>query len=101
GVAQPAGVVAQDLRIDHRLRVRDALAGERPRYRRPPSMAGHHGSDELSIEVEGLVVRHGSLVAVDGISFSARPGEVLVVLGPNGAGKTSTVDVLEGYRRPD
>ena len=32
--------------------------------------------------------------------LSAEHGEVLVVLGPNGAGKTSTVETLEGYRRP-
>jgi ABC-2 type transport system ATP-binding protein len=50
------------------------------------------------IEVEDLVVRYGDLVAVDGVSFTARAGEVTVVLGPNGAGKTSTVEHLEGYR---
>ena len=40
------------------------------------------------------------MVAVDGISFSAEAGQVLAVLGPNGAGKTSTIETLEGYRRP-
>jgi ABC-2 type transport system ATP-binding protein len=39
-------------------------------------------------------------VAVDGLSFSVAPGEVLAILGPNGAGKTSTVETLEGYRKP-
>jgi ABC-2 type transport system ATP-binding protein len=34
------------------------------------------------------------------VDLSAEAGEVLVVLGPNGAGKTSTVETLEGYRRP-
>jgi ABC-2 type transport system ATP-binding protein len=34
------------------------------------------------------------------VDLSADAGEVLVVLGPNGAGKTSTVEALEGYRRP-
>jgi ABC-2 type transport system ATP-binding protein len=53
-----------------------------------------------ALEVAGLVVRYGSLVAVDGVSFSAKAGEVLALLGPNGAGKTSTVETLEGYRRP-
>jgi ABC-2 type transport system ATP-binding protein len=53
-----------------------------------------------SIEVTDLVVRYGATVAVDGISFAAEPGQVLVLLGPNGAGKTSTVETLEGYRRP-
>lgn len=54
-----------------------------------------------AVVAEGLVVRHGELIAVDGISFTARAGEVLALLGPNGAGKTSAVEVLEGYRPPD
>ncbi len=53
-----------------------------------------------AIEVSDLVVRYGQLVAVDGVSFSADHGQVLALLGPNGAGKTSTVEVLEGYRKP-
>src|SRR5581483_11238625 len=52
------------------------------------------------VECRGLVVRYGSVTAVDGLSFNARRGEVVALLGPNGAGKTSTVESLEGYRRP-
>ena len=54
-----------------------------------------------AISVDRLVVRYGERTAVDGVSLSAEPGTVLAVLGPNGAGKTSTVETLEGYRRPD
>jgi ABC-2 type transport system ATP-binding protein len=54
-----------------------------------------------SIEVDGLVVRHGDLEAVRGASFAAEAGAVTVLLGPNGAGKTTTVETIEGYRRPD
>ena len=56
-----------------------------------------------AVRVAGLTVRYGPLgtaPAVDGVDLSAEAGEVLVVLGPNGAGKTSTVETLEGYRRP-
>ena len=53
-----------------------------------------------AIEVHELVVRYGSLVAVDRLSFVASEGELVALLGPNGAGKTSTVEALEGYRRP-
>ena len=63
----------------------------------PPAPATSNGP---SIEVEQLVIRYGTRTAVDGVSFSARGGEVLALLGPNGAGKTSTVECLEGYRRP-
>lgn len=57
-----------------------------------------------AVEVRGLTVRYGpagTAPAVDDLDLSADPGEVLVVLGPNGAGKTSTVETLEGYRRPE
>ncbi len=53
-----------------------------------------------AVEIEDLVVRYGSVVAVDGLSLSAEAGQVLALLGPNGAGKTTTVETLEGYRRP-
>jgi len=56
-----------------------------------------------AVRVSGLTVRYGppgTPPAVDGLDLVAEQGEVLVVLGPNGAGKTSTVETLEGYRRP-
>lgn len=53
------------------------------------------------VEVSELVVRYGDVVAVDGLSMSAEAGAVTVLLGPNGAGKTSTMDCIEGFRRPD
>jgi ABC-2 type transport system ATP-binding protein len=56
--------------------------------------------DVSGVVVEGLVVRYGDVVAVDDVSFAAGAGRVTCVLGPNGAGKTSTVECLEGLRRP-
>jgi ABC-2 type transport system ATP-binding protein len=53
-----------------------------------------------AIEVEGLTVAYRDVVAVDDLSFRAEAGEVTCVLGPNGAGKTSTIESLEGLRRP-
>jgi ABC-2 type transport system ATP-binding protein len=53
-----------------------------------------------AVEVLSLVVRYGSLVAVNDVSFTAESGQVHALLGPNGAGKTSTVETLEGYRKP-
>ena len=54
---------------------------------------------ERTLDVENLSVRYGEVLAVDSVSFTARPGEVTAVLGPNGAGKTSTIEVCEGLRR--
>jgi ABC-2 type transport system ATP-binding protein len=53
------------------------------------------------IRVRGLVKRYGDVLAVDGIDFEVRAGEVFGLLGPNGAGKTTTVEILEGLRAPD
>ena len=55
-------------------------------------------SPRAAVEVTDLVVRYGDLLAVAGVSFSARFGEVTAILGPNGAGKTSTIEVCEGFR---
>ena len=51
-----------------------------------------------AIRVEGLRKTYGEKVAVKGVSFAVRRGEVFALLGPNGAGKTSTIEILEGYR---
>jgi ABC-2 type transport system ATP-binding protein len=56
--------------------------------------------DEYAIEVQGLTKRFGSFVAVDGVSFAVRPGEVYGWLGPNGAGKTTTIRMLLGLLKP-
>jgi sodium transport system ATP-binding protein len=57
------------------------------------------------IQVENLTksfhdLRRGNVLAVDHISFEARPGEVLGLLGPNGAGKTTAMRILCTVLRP-
>ncbi len=52
------------------------------------------------IEVEGLTKRYGTTVALDHVSFSIKPGEVVGLLGPNGAGKTTMLKMLTGYLPP-
>ena len=49
------------------------------------------------IEVQDLTKSYGPRLAVDGISFSVPPGEILGFLGPNGAGKSTTMRILTGY----
>jgi ABC-2 type transport system ATP-binding protein len=48
------------------------------------------------IEVTALTRTYGGLRAVDGVTFSARPGRVTGFLGPNGAGKSTTMRVMVG-----
>ena len=52
------------------------------------------------IEVENLVRRFGSTVAVDGISFRVDDGEIYGLLGPNGSGKSTTMKILAGILPP-
>jgi ABC-2 type transport system ATP-binding protein len=53
------------------------------------------------LEVTDLRKSYGNLVAVDGLSLRAEPGETIGLLGPNGAGKTTTVSMIAGLLRPD
>ncbi|HWO66928.1 MAG TPA: ATP-binding cassette domain-containing protein [Umezawaea sp.] len=52
------------------------------------------------IEVENLTKRYGPKTAVDGLSFTVRPGVVTGFLGPNGAGKSTTMRLLVGLDSP-
>jgi ABC-type multidrug transport system ATPase subunit len=53
------------------------------------------------LAVEGLTKRYGEKLAVDGLSFGVRRGEIMALLGPNGAGKTTTLLCLAGLLRPE
>ena len=53
------------------------------------------------LEVESLQKRFGEVIAVNEISFSVDPGEILVLLGPSGCGKTTTLRCIAGLERPD
>jgi len=57
--------------------------------------------EEVALRVEGLTRSFGKELAVAGISFEARRGEVLGLLGPNGAGKSTTLRLLCGLLTPD
>jgi ABC-2 type transport system ATP-binding protein len=56
---------------------------------------------EVLVRVQDFRKSYSGVPAVDGISFEVTRGEVFALLGPNGAGKTSTLESLEGLRRPD
>ena len=55
---------------------------------------------EATLEVKNLYKTFKNLKAVDGVSFSIRPGNCFGLLGPNGAGKTTTIEMLENIQVP-
>jgi ABC-2 type transport system ATP-binding protein len=63
-----------------------------------------HGGDVMTdgavLAITDLTKEYGTLRAVDHISFSVRPGEIVGLLGPNGAGKTTTINMILGILKP-
>lgn len=53
------------------------------------------------LEVRDLTRRYGGLLAVDRVSFTCAPGEILGYLGPNGSGKSTTIRLIAGLLEPD
>jgi ABC-2 type transport system ATP-binding protein len=53
------------------------------------------------IEITGLRKRFGTAMALDGMTFTVKPGQVTGFVGPNGAGKSTTMRVILGLDRPD
>jgi len=79
-------------------RIADFLASMPPR----PKRTGGAFPGDPAVAVEN--VRFGypgtAKLAVDGVSLTARPGEILAVVGPNGAGKSTLMDLLLGLQTP-
>ncbi|MBP0600151.1 high-affinity branched-chain amino acid ABC transporter ATP-binding protein LivG [Herbaspirillum sp. LeCh32-8] len=59
-------------------------------------------SDQVKtlLEVSGLSMRFGGLLAVDGVSLSVKDREVFAIIGPNGAGKTTVFNCISGFYQP-
>ena len=54
----------------------------------------------MLLEVAGLTKKFGGFTAVDNVSFSVAPGEILGLLGPNGSGKSTTFNCIAGMLKP-
>lgn len=60
-----------------------------------------NSTNDPVIVAKDIHKKYDDIVAVNGISFDVRRGEVFGMLGPNGAGKTTTVEIIEGMRDAD
>ncbi len=52
------------------------------------------------LEMRDVTLRFGGVVALDGVSFDIKPGEILGLIGPNGAGKTTCFNAMTGVYQP-
>ena len=52
------------------------------------------------LSVEDVSLSFGGVVAVNGVSFDIRKGEIRAIIGPNGAGKTSMLNIINGFYHP-
>jgi ABC-2 type transport system ATP-binding protein len=56
--------------------------------------------ERMALRAVKLRKVYGSMVALDELSFTVRPGEIVGLLGPNGAGKTTTINMILGVLQP-
>jgi len=52
------------------------------------------------LDVAGVSVRFGALIAVNRVSLAVRPREIVAIIGPNGAGKTTLLNAISGFYHP-
>ena len=68
----------------------------------PLITSGHSVSSPApTIDIRAIVRNHGSVAAVDHVSFQVQRGEFFSILGPSGAGKTSVLRIVAGFEDPD
>lgn len=64
------------------------------------SFTSYQSSINMSIRVQNLTKEYNHQRAVDQISLTVQPGEIVGFLGPNGAGKSTTMKIATGYLSP-
>jgi len=106
-IAAPDGLAYSNwVQIQQIKRLTARRLGRRPRERviTLDQLAGAgdgaaHIVRPATLRTEGLGVRYGGVVALDDVSLTVEPGQVVGLIGPNGAGKTTFIDAVTGFTR--
>ncbi len=64
------------------------------------SLARQEAAARPLLEVRGVSVRFGALLALHRVSLEIGRGEIVAIIGPNGAGKTTLLNVISGFYHP-
>jgi sulfate-transporting ATPase len=75
----------------------DATGATEREVAEPESAISHPRVTPRRLVVDDISVRFGAVHAVDGVSLTVEPGEVVGLMGPNGAGKTTLIDAVTGF----
>jgi ABC-2 type transport system ATP-binding protein len=78
----------------------DGSAGSEDTVRSDGTIRSGAAPERTALRAVELRKVYGSMVALDALSFTVRPGEIVGLLGPNGAGKTTTINMILGVLQP-